>query len=123
MFFVSGAASLIYQIIWIRKFSLVLGGTVFSMSVVISTFMAGIAIGAAVLGRLADRVKAPLMLYAAIELAIGASAIVLKGDLVFCDERGGSGETKRSTTINRKGTQSAAPLQSSAATRHARKSP
>src|SRR4051794_9872603 len=77
MFFTSGAASLVYQTIWIRKFSFVLGGTVFSMSIVIATFMAGLAVGAAVLGRLSDRVRSPMKLYALIELAIGASAIVL----------------------------------------------
>jgi spermidine synthase len=77
MFFLSGAASLIYQTIWIRKFSLVLGGTVHSMSVVVSTFMAGLAIGAAVLGRVSDRVRSPLRLYALIELAIAAAAVIL----------------------------------------------
>ena len=77
MFFVSGAASLIYQTVWIRRFSLVLGGTVFSMSVVISTFMAGLALGAAVLGRRADRTKAPLVLYAAIEVSIATLGLLL----------------------------------------------
>ncbi len=77
MFFVSGIASLIYQTVWIRKFSLVLGGTVFSMSVVISTFMAGLAVGAAVLGRRSDRTKSPLLLYAAIEVGIAVFGILL----------------------------------------------
>jgi spermidine synthase len=77
MFFVSGAAALIYQTVWIRQFSLVMGGTVFSMSVVVSTFMAGLALGAAALGRLADRARSPLRLYAAVELLIGACALAL----------------------------------------------
>lgn len=77
LFFISGLASLIYQTVWIRKFGLILGGTTYSMSVVVSTFMAGLAVGAAVMGRLADRARRPLVLYAAIELAIGACAVVL----------------------------------------------
>ncbi len=77
LFFISGMASLIYQTVWIRKFSLILGGTTYSMSVVVSTFMAGLAVGAAVLGRVADRTKRPLVLYAVLELGIGACAVVL----------------------------------------------
>ena len=77
LFFISGLASLVYQTVWIRKFSLILGGTTWSMSVVISTFMAGLAVGAAVIGRLSDRSKRPLVLYAGIELAIGACAVIL----------------------------------------------
>lgn len=77
LFFISGLASLIYQTVWIRKFSLILGGTTYSMSVVVSTFMAGLAVGAAVIGRISDRSKHPLKLYAAIEIGIGACALIL----------------------------------------------
>lgn len=78
LFFISGLASLIYQTVWIRKFSLLLGGTTYSMSVVVSTFMAGLAVGAAVLGRLSDRSARPLRLYALLEVGIGAAAVVLQ---------------------------------------------
>lgn len=77
LFFISGVAALVYQTVWIRKFSWVLGGTVNSMSVVVSTFMAGLAIGAAVLGRVADRTKRPLLIYAIIELGIAGLAVIL----------------------------------------------
>ncbi len=77
LFFVSGVAALLYQTVWIRRFGTVLGGTTLSMSVVVSTFMGGIAVGSAALGRLADRVNRPLRLYAGIELAIATAALVL----------------------------------------------
>jgi spermidine synthase len=77
LFFISGLASLIYQTVWIRKFSLILGGTTYSMSIVVSTFMAGLALGAAVIGRFADRSRRPLAIYAGIELGIGACALIL----------------------------------------------
>ena len=77
VFLVSGAASLIYQTIWIRQFSLLMGGTVNAMSVVVCTFMAGLAVGAALLGRLADRTAHPLRLYAALEAGIAGFALVL----------------------------------------------
>ena len=45
VFFLSGACALAYQIVWIRLFGLVFGGTVVSMSVVIGAFMGGLALG------------------------------------------------------------------------------
>ena len=77
LFFSSGLASLVYQTVWIRKFALLLGGTTYSMSVVVSTFMAGLAVGAAVIGRFSDRTRRPLVLYALLEVGIGACALVL----------------------------------------------
>ncbi|MGB9746108.1 MAG: fused MFS/spermidine synthase [Bacteroidales bacterium] len=73
--FFSGVSALIYQIIWIRKFGLVFGVHVFSMSTVLTAFMAGLALGALYFGRLVDKKKNPLLLFMALELGIGLFAI------------------------------------------------
>ncbi len=78
-FLLSGAAALIYQSLWIRLFGLFFGTSVHAMSVVVATFMAGLALGSAVFGRIADRTERPLRLYAKVEAAVSvlAFAVVL----------------------------------------------
>ncbi|HEY3117344.1 MAG TPA: fused MFS/spermidine synthase [Chloroflexota bacterium] len=70
IFFVSGASGLIYQIAWVRLLSLTFGVTIYAVSVVVATFMAGLALGSFLGGRLADRVRIPVIWYAFMELAI-----------------------------------------------------
>ena len=42
--FISGAASLVYELIWIRQLSLVFGGTLYAISAVLCAFMTGLAL-------------------------------------------------------------------------------
>ena len=51
MFFLSGAAALMYEVIWVRSLSLIFGGTHLAVTSVLSVFMAGLAIGSHVIGR------------------------------------------------------------------------
>lgn len=73
--FFSGVSALIYQIVWIRKFGLVFGVHVFSMSTVLTAFMAGLALGALYFGRLVDKKRNPLLLFLILELGIGLFAV------------------------------------------------
>jgi spermidine synthase len=75
-FCASGAAALIYQVTWVRLLTLALGHTVAAASTVLAAFMGGLAVGAWAAGR-ASAVRAPLVLYAALELLIAATAIAL----------------------------------------------
>lgn len=70
-FFVSGAAGLIDQVVWSRYLALFIGGSTAALTIVLATFMGGLALGNHVFGRRADRVRNPLMLYAALEVGIG----------------------------------------------------
>lgn len=76
-FFASGACALIYQVIWIRRLLLIVGTTTAAVSTVLSVFMAGLGLGAWLFGAAADRSRAPLKLYAYLELGIGLYALVL----------------------------------------------
>ncbi|MCI0706373.1 MAG: fused MFS/spermidine synthase [Ignavibacteriae bacterium] len=71
LFIVSGAAGLIYQIVWFKYLSLFLGSTTYAQTMVLASFMGGLAIGAALWGKRADVSKNPLSLYAWLELGIG----------------------------------------------------
>lgn len=71
LFVVSGSLGLIYQIIWFKYLSLFLGNTTYAQTIVLATFMGGLAIGSAWWGRRADQSKHPLRLYAVLEIGIG----------------------------------------------------
>lgn len=76
VFFLSGAAGLIYQIIWMRKLTLLLGSAAGAVSTVLAVFMGGLSLGAWLLGRYGDRVKSPVAWYALIELAIAVFGVL-----------------------------------------------
>ena len=75
LFFLSGACTLVYEIAWVRMFVLVFGTSVYAVSTVLSAFMAGLALGSALFGRVADRRGNALRLYAWLELGIGLFAL------------------------------------------------
>ena len=58
VFFVSGAAALIYEILWSRQFATVFGNSAYSISIVLCAFMAGLGAGGLFFGRRADRSSA-----------------------------------------------------------------
>ncbi|MEW5800353.1 MAG: fused MFS/spermidine synthase [Bacteroidota bacterium] len=72
LFILSGATGLVYQIVWFKYLSLFLGNTTYAQTIVLATFMGGLAIGAALWGRRADNIHKPVMLYAILELGIAA---------------------------------------------------
>ncbi len=80
-FFRSGAAALVYQVLWIKQLSLVVGVEIYSIALAVSAFFAGLALGSSALGRLADRVERSFLLYAALEsgialLGVGATLLL-----------------------------------------------
>ncbi len=79
--FISGAAALLYQAVWLRWFQLLFGSTAYAASATLAAFFAGLALGSAVFGRVASRARRPLAVYAAIE--VGAAGLALAVPLVF----------------------------------------
>jgi len=59
LFFGSGITALIYEIVWTRMLTLVFGHTVFSVSVVLAAFMAGLGFGSYLFGVAIDRLSGP----------------------------------------------------------------
>lgn len=54
-FFLSGAAGLVYQVIWVRLIEKVIGSAPFAVAAVLSVFMTGLALGSWRAGRVIDR--------------------------------------------------------------------
>jgi spermidine synthase len=76
LFFLSGACTLIYEVVWVRMLVLVFGTSVYAVSTVLTAFMAGLALGSILFGRLADRRSDGLKIYAWLELGIGMFAVL-----------------------------------------------
>ena len=75
LLFFSGAAALIYQVLWIRELSIVVGIEVYSITIAVSAFFAGLAGGSAIFGRLADRWQRPLLLYCFLETGVALTGV------------------------------------------------
>jgi len=79
LFFLSGAAGLVYQVLWVRQFTLVLGGSAHAVTIVLTAFMFGLGLGAWLLGTMADRLDGRRLVraYIGIEVGIGLYALLL----------------------------------------------
>jgi spermidine synthase len=77
LFFFSGCAGLIYEVVWSRMLGLVFGTSALAISTVLIVFMGGMSLGSYVLGKIADKVKSPLLFYGILEGAIGALCLLV----------------------------------------------
>ncbi len=75
LFAASGAAALVYQVVWTRMMILVFGSTSLAVSSILTAFMAGLAAGSYAAGRKAGLIRRPLLAYGAIEICIGLTAL------------------------------------------------
>lgn len=86
IFFFSGFAALVYEVIWARMLSLVFGSTVEAVSAVVAAFMAGLALGSYFMGKWVDRRDNILSIYSLTEIGIGASSLFLYYLIIYLPE-------------------------------------
>ncbi|HEY4132300.1 MAG TPA: fused MFS/spermidine synthase [Gemmatimonadaceae bacterium] len=77
LFVGSGAAALIYEIVWLQLLSLVVGSSAVSMGVLLGTFMGGMCIGSLFLAKYMPRTEHPLRMYALLEAAIAVFGLLV----------------------------------------------
>jgi spermidine synthase len=77
LFFISGACSLVYEVVWMRMLTLVFGVTAFATSTILASFFAGLALGGFYFGRVVDKDRNPLLVYASLEAGIGIFAFLM----------------------------------------------
>ena len=75
LLFLSGTAALIYQLLWIKQLSLVVGVDVYAVTTAVSAFFGGLAVGSAIFGRKAESARRPLYLYALIEVGVAVLGV------------------------------------------------
>jgi spermidine synthase len=77
IFFLSGISALTFETLWFRLAGLSLGNSVWSASLVLAAFMAGLTLGNGLVARLHARIVRPIRLYAILELAIGIAGFAV----------------------------------------------
>lgn len=77
VFFLSGCSTLIFETIWFRVTSLVLGSSVWSAAAVLMAFMGGLALGNALMAVIGHKIVRLLRVYIIIELAIGLGGVLV----------------------------------------------
>jgi predicted membrane-bound spermidine synthase len=76
LLFTSGAASLVYQVLWIKQLSLVVGIDVYAVTTAVAAFFGGLALGSLLFGGHVDQMPRPLRLYAVLELGIAILGVL-----------------------------------------------
>lgn len=84
LLFVSGGTGLVYELVWSKRLANVLGNSGQAHALVLAVFMGGLALGAWIFGSAADRARRPVALYGALELFVGAYALVFERVLDAC---------------------------------------
>jgi spermidine synthase len=77
LFFGSGCAALIYEIVWFQLLQLVIGSSAVSLAVLLGTFMGGMCLGSLALPRLVSAARHPLRVCALLELGIAVSGLLV----------------------------------------------
>ena len=77
IFFVSGAAALVFENLWFRQAGLAFGNSVWASSLVLASFMAGLAAGAALCAHAEARFPRPLRAYVYLEILVAALGFAL----------------------------------------------
>jgi spermidine synthase len=82
LFFISGFAALVYQVLWVRELGLLFGSTAQAAALAIAIFFAGIALGGWFWGRQAARVRSSLLWFGILEVGVAITAL---GHFVLVD--------------------------------------
>lgn len=76
-FFLSGAAALILQVLWTRMLGHVFGATTLAVATTLTAFMGGLALGAHFGGKLAPKIRRPILAFAVLETAVGLYGLLV----------------------------------------------
>ncbi len=85
LFFVSGSAALVYEVLWMKELSLLFGNSAQAAAATLAAFFSGIAAGNAYWGRRATRLRRPLRAYGLLELGVTCSALFYFGIFLVYD--------------------------------------
>lgn len=77
IFAVSGFCSMAYEVIWTKLLALIIGPTTYSFTIVLVTFITGLALGSMLFGWLGDKVRRPIWLLLYTQLAAGLLALLV----------------------------------------------
>ena len=76
LFFLSGFAALVYQVLWMKELSLLFGNSTQAAAATLTAFFTGIAAGNSYWGSRVSKLARPLLVYGVLELCVTLSAIL-----------------------------------------------
>lgn len=76
VFVLSGAAGLIYESIWSRYLSLLVGHSAYAQIIVLVIFLGGMSLGALIVGERSERLRQPLLWYVGVEALVGVIGLM-----------------------------------------------
>ncbi|MCL2024287.1 MAG: hypothetical protein FWG78_00715 [Coriobacteriia bacterium] len=71
----AGTSSLIYEVLWIRQLSFALGSTAVAVSIMLTAFLGGLALGSMLMGRVADKLARPLKAFTVVEIVAAITGL------------------------------------------------
>jgi spermidine synthase len=77
LFLASGAAGLIYQVVWTQDLVLIFGDTTLAIVTTVTAFLAGLGIGSLAGAALGARLRRALAVYGLLEIAVGCLALLM----------------------------------------------
>lgn len=77
IFAISGYAAMAYEVIWTRLLGLIIGPTTYSFTIVLTTFIVGLALGAMIFGWFADRSRHPFRMLLVTQLTAAFMALIV----------------------------------------------
>lgn len=77
IFFISGAAGLLFETLWLRGAGLAFGNSVWASSITLAAYMGGLGLGNVLAGRFGHLVRRPVRTYALVEVVIAVSGALL----------------------------------------------
>src|SRR5262249_43724046 len=77
LFVGSGAAALIYEVVWLHLLRLVIGASALSVAIVLASFMGGMFLGSLLFARFVQRDRDPIRVYAMLEVGIGVFGLAM----------------------------------------------
>lgn len=78
LFFVSGALGLAYEVLWMRRFTVLFGGAALAVTATLSGFFLGMAAGSLVFGLRSRGWARPLLAFGLLEMGVGAGALLVE---------------------------------------------
>jgi spermidine synthase len=77
LFLASGAAGLIYQVVWTQDLVLIFGDTTLAIVTTVTAFLAGLGIGSLAGAAVGARLRRPLAVYGLLEVTVGCLALLM----------------------------------------------
>ncbi len=76
LFFLSGVAALIYEVLWLKELGILFGVTAYAAATTLAVFFLGLSFGSLVWGRRTEHDPNPLRTYGYLEIGIAVSALL-----------------------------------------------